>query len=363
MNPHASALLNQLGLTVPVVQAPMAGANGSRMVIEVCRAGGLGSLPCAMLTLEQIEQEVCLIRSATDRSFNLNFFCHDPVEPTETQITAWTKTLEPYYKALNVSLSDAVAGVSRAPFDEAACCLVEDYKPAVVSFHFGLPARPLFERVKASGCFVLSSATTVREAVWLEQQGCDAVIAQGFEAGGHRGMFLDDSLHSQLGTMALIPQVVDALTIPVIGAGGIADGRGVAAAMLLGASAVQVGTAYLKTPESIIGDLHRHALDAADNDRTAVTNVFSGKPARGLMTRLMNEIGPISDSAPPFPSAGGALAPLKQVAERSGRSDFTSLWSGQAANLAKKQSAAALTEDLARSASRCLNQTAQAEKK
>jgi nitronate monooxygenase len=208
--------------------------------------------------------------------------------------------------------------------------------------------------VKAAGAVVLSSATTAQEAHWLEANGCDAIIAQGAEAGGHRGMFLTDEVASQAGTFALVPQVVDAVKVPVIAAGGIADGRGVAAAFALGAAGVQVGTAYLFTPEATISDLHRTALRQATDDGTALTNVFSGRPARGLVNRVMREVGPIAAEAPAFPTAGGALAPLKAKAEAAGSADFSSLWSGQAASLGQEVGATDLTRQLAEDALRRL---------
>ena len=242
----------------------------------------------------------------------------------------------------------------RAPFDDAMCATIEALEPAVVSFHFGLPTHALLERVKAVGCCVLSTATTVEEARWLEQRGCDAIIAQGLEAGGHRGMFLSEAITSQVGTLALVPQVVDAVEVPVIAAGGIADGRGIAAAFALGAAGVQIGTAYLFTPQSLISPLHRAALNAAREDQTALTNVFSGRPARGLVNRIVRELGPISDAAPPFPTAGNALAPLKAKAEAAGNADFSSLWSGQAASLGREMEADELTRKLAADALRRL---------
>jgi nitronate monooxygenase len=247
-----------------------------------------------------------------------------------------------------------VPAASRAPFDEAKCEIVEDLKPEVVSFHFGLPARALLDRVKAAGSVVIASATTVAEARWLDEQGCDAIIAQGFEAGGHRGMFLSDDVATQVGSLALVPQVVDAVTVPVIAAGGIGDGRGIAAVFALGAAGALVGTAYLFTPEATISDLHRAALQAPDNNATALTNLFSGRPARGLVNRLMREIGPLSGAAPAFPTAGNALAPLKAQAEAAGRSDFSNLWSGQAAGLGRDLGAGELTRRLATDAARHL---------
>ena len=236
---------------------------------------------------------------------------------------------------------------NRAPFDEAFCAVVEEVRPAAVSFHFGLPEAALVARVKASGCRVLGAATTVAEAVWLEQRGCDVVIAQGFEAGGHRGMFLSTDLATQVGTFALVPQVVDAVTVPVVAAGGIADARGIVAALALGAAAVQIGTAYLACPESRILPPHRAALRTARDDGTAVTNVMTGRPARGLINRLMRELGPISDAAPAFPLAGGALAPLHAKAQAQGSGEFSSMWAGESAALAREMPATELTRSLA----------------
>ncbi|MBE9553918.1 MAG: nitronate monooxygenase [Proteobacteria bacterium] len=343
-----------LGIELPIIQAPMAGANGAAMAIAVSESGGLGSLPCAMLDADKVRAEIGVIRQQTAKPLNVNFFCHQPAAPDPEAAAAWKASLGPFYRELGLDESADAPAVNRAPFDAAMCDIVEDLKPEIVSFHFGLPAKPLLDRVKAAGAVVLSSATTVEEALWLEQNGCDVIIAQGCEAGGHRGMFLTDEIATQAGTFALVPQVVDAVKLPVIAAGGIADGRGVAAAFALGAAAAQVGTAYLFTPESLISDLHRAALHDARDDMTALTNVFSGRPARGLMNRVMREAGPMSGVAPAFPTAGGALAPLKAKAEAAGSTDFSSLWSGQAAALAREIGAADLTRKLAEEAARCL---------
>ena len=351
-------LLDLIGIDLPIIQAPMAGANGSAMAIAVSEAGGLGSLPCAMLDAAKARAEIGVIRQQTAKPVNVNFFCHKPAAPDPDRDAAWKRYLAAYYEELGLDASASAPAVSRAPFDEAMCEIVEDLKPEVVSFHFGLPEKPLLGRVKAAGCRVLGSATTVEEARWLEDNGCDAVIAQGCEAGGHRGMFLTGDIATQAGTFALVPQVVDAVKVPVIAAGGIADGRGVAAAFALGAAGAQIGTAYLFTPESLISDLHRTALGAARDDGTALTNLFSGRPARGLMNRIMREIGPMSDLAPAFPTAGGALAPLKAAAEARGASDFTSLWSGQAAGLCHGTGAGDLTRRLAEDAARRLRELA-----
>jgi nitronate monooxygenase len=232
-------------------------------------------------------------------------------------------------------------------------------RPKVASFHFGLPDEALLKRVKAAGVIVFSSATTVEEAVWLETHGADVIIAQGAEAGGHRGMFLADSVSNQPGTFALVPQVVDAVRVPVIAAGGIADGRGIAAAFALGAAGVQVGTAYLRTPEAKISDLHRAALSSSGAGSTAITNLMTGKPARSITNRVMRDFGPVSADVPAFPHAATALAPLRAAAEQRGSGDFTALWSGQAAALAREMPAADLTRNLAQAALHRLRQLAQ----
>ena len=349
-----SRLLDLIGTELPIIQAPMAGANGAAMAIAVSQAGGLGSLPCAMLDEAKVGSELELIRQSTVQPINTNFFCHTPTSSSPEETVAWQEVLARYYVEFGLDEPVNSPAIVRAPFSDAMCEIVERYQPKVVSFHFGLPNEDLLNRVKAAGCVVLSSATTVDEARWLEAHGCDAVIAQGYEAGGHRGMFLADNIASQPGTLALVPQVVDAVNVPVIAAGGIADGRGIAAAFALGAAGVQIGTAYLFTPESLITDLHRAALHDARDDQTAVTNVFSGKPARGIMNRVMREIGPISDRAPAFPNAGNALTPLKQKAEAAGAADFSSLWSGQSARLGSEIGSGDLTRQLATDAQRRL---------
>lgn len=344
-------ILDLFGIELPIIQAPMAGANTSAMVIAVSNAGGLGSLPAAMLSLEQLREELTLIRQHTTRPFNVNFFCHQPPAAEEQRVRDWKNLLEPYYRELGVDFDAPTPVSNRAPFDNAACEIIEAFRPAVVSFHFGLPEKALVDRVKATGAKVISSATTVQEAVWLEQHGCDAIIAMGYEAGGHRGMFLSEDLSSQVGTFALVPQIADAVSIPVIAAGGIGDARGVAAAFALGASAVQLGTAYLFTPEARVSASHHHALRTAKESETALTNVFTGRPARGILNRVMRELGPVSAAAPTFPLAGGALIPLRAKSE----AGFSSLWAGQALRLGIERSSAGLTRQLAEEALAKLN--------
>src|ERR1700726_805719 len=340
-------LTKLFGIEYPIVLAPMAGAMDFELVAAVSAAGGLGSLPCAMLTPAALRDQFAKVRARTDKPVNVNFFCHNPPALNNAREARWRDRLASYYRELGIDPAAPVPSSNRAPFDAALCDVIEELRPQVVSFHFGLPAAELLARVKAAGCRVISSATTAAEAAWLERQGVDAVIAQGYEAGGHRGMFLTDNLAAQVGTFALIPQVVDAVKVPVIAAGGVTDARGIAAALALGAAGVQMGTAYLWCPEAKISAPHRAALRSARDDGTAVNNLMTGRPARGFLNRVMRDIGPISDVAPEFPLAAGALAPLRTKAETQGSGDFSPLWAGQAASLGRALPAGELTRKLA----------------
>jgi nitronate monooxygenase len=347
-------LMAMLGMTLPILQAPMAGAGDHRLAVAVAQAGGLGALPCALLTPDQIKAEVAAFRAQTDAPLNLNFFCHTAPDPDAAHLATWQRRLAPYYHEMGLDPAAPAPLSNRAPFDDGLCTLLEELRPAVVSFHFGLPAPDLLARVKATGARILSSATTVDEARWLVAHGVDAIIAQGLEAGGHRGMFLTDDTSSQIGTLSLVPQIVDAVDIPVIAAGGIADARGIAAAAMLGAAAVQIGTAYLLCPEALISAPHRKALTDARAQKTALTNVFTGRPARGVVNRVMREIGPLCPDAPPFPLAGGAMSPLRAATEPQGSGDFMPLWAGQSAPICRPMGATALTRSLAQTAAQML---------
>jgi nitronate monooxygenase len=342
----SSRLQELFAIDLPIVQAPMAGANLSAMAIAVSDAGGLGSIPCAMLSPDQIGRELDTFRRQTRKPVNLNFLCHRPPRVDADRDARWRQRLSPYYAELGIEAASAPAGPSRAAFDATLCAIVEQYAPEVVSFHFGLPDDDLVARVKKTSARVISSATTVAEARWLEQRGCDAIIAQGLEAGGHRGLFLSSDLNEQLGTIALVPRVVDAVRVPVIAAGGIADARGIAAALTLGASGVQLGTAYLQCPEATISAIHRAAL-TDPSAVTVVTNVITGRPARGIVNRLIREVGPLSDLAPEFPLAFDAVLPLRARAEAQGSGDFSPLWAGQAFALGRQIGAGELTRTLA----------------
>ena len=341
-------LLQQLlGTELPIIQAPMAGVQGGALAVAVSNAGGLGSLPCALLGLDDAHRELAAITSQTAKPLNVNFFCHASPEPRAEREAAWRAALSPYYRAFDIDPATIPAGPGRAPFGAEAAELLSEFKPAVVSFHFGLPSAPLVARVKAWGSTILSTATTVDEALWLEAHGADAIIAQGLEAGGHRGMFLSDDLTTQVGTLALVPQIVEKVRVPVIAAGGIADAKGVAAAMRLGAAGVQVGTAYLLCTEATTSALHRAALKSESARHTALTNLFTGRPARSIVNRIMRELGPMSAAVPAFPLAGSAIAPLRAKAEGRGSDDFSPLWSGQNNRGCKEVSAGCLTQELA----------------
>ncbi len=335
-----------LGIELPILQAPMAGVQGSALAVAVSNAGGLGALPCAMLSPDAMRKELEAIRAQTSKPYNVNFFCHTPPEFDAGREAAWRALLGPYYKEYGIDSSSIAGGPGRAPFTSEAADVLEDFRPAVVSFHFGLPAAGLLDRVRGWGAKVLSSATTVEEAVWLEERGVDAVIAQGLEAGGHRGHFLSHDLTAQIGTFALVPQIVAAVKVPVIATGGIADARGVAAAMRLGAAGVQVGTAYLLCPESTTSAVHRAALKSEGARHTALTNLFSGRPARGIVNRVMRELGPIREETPEFPLASSAIAPLRAKAEGQGKGDFSPLWAGQNASGCREVGAAEVTRGL-----------------
>jgi nitronate monooxygenase len=336
-----------LGTELPIVQAPMAGVQDAALAIAVTKAGALGSLPAAMLGADALRRELEHIRAATPGPYNVNFFCHEPAAPDERREAAWRELLAPYYREFGLDPNATVAAAARAPFSAETASVLEEFRPAVVSFHFGLPAAPLLARVRAFGARILASATTVDEARWLEARGVDAIIAQGLEAGGHRGHFLDADLACQPGTFALVPQIVRAVHVPVIAAGGIADAAGVDAAMRLGAAGVQVGTAYLLSAEATTSAAHRAVLQSEAARHTALTNLFSGRPARGIVNRLMRELGALRDDLPGFPLASAALAPLRAKAEARGSGDFSPLWCGQNAGGCRAAGAAEITRALA----------------
>ncbi|NNC63970.1 MAG: nitronate monooxygenase [Gammaproteobacteria bacterium] len=336
-----------LGIELPIIQAPMAGVQDSALAVAVSNAGGLGSLPCAMLGLDTLRDELVALRAQTEKPFNVNFFCHATPTLNADREAAWRAALSKYYEEYQIDAATIRGGAGRQPFCFEAAEVLAEFEPRVVSFHFGLPSRELLGKLRRWGPKILSSATTVEEAVWLEERGVDAIIAQGLEAGGHRGMFLSDDLTKQLGTFALVSQISKTVKLPVIAAGGIADATGVAAIISLGAAGAQIGSAYLLCPETKTSAIHRAALKSEAANHTALTNVFTGRPARGIVNRFIRELGPMNTVAPPFPLATSAIAPLRREAEASGSADFSPLWCGQNATGCKEVPAAQLTRALA----------------
>lgn len=341
MNHFQSAL----GIELPIVQAPMAGVQDETLAIAVSSAGGLGSMPCALLDPVQLERSLNRFASAAC-PINLNFFCHTMTAPDPAREQRWREALAPYYEELGVALPEPTTAGARQPIDEATVDLLAQFRPRVVSFHFGLPAPRLLQRIKDWGATILASATTLEEGAWLERNGADVVIAQGIEAGGHRGQFLAEDLRLQRPTRDLVAALSAALAVPVIAAGGIASRADVESMLAAGASAVQVGTAYLLCPEAKTTPVHRSALQQGDRD-TAITNLFSGRPARGIVNRLMRDLGALSGLPPAFPWASQALAPLRARAESLGRDDFTPLWSGTRPGTFVDRDAATVTRQLA----------------
>jgi nitronate monooxygenase len=338
VNARIARFLELTGARAPIVQAPMAGAGGVALAAAAIRGGAVGSLPCAMLTADQVRAQAAAVRAQAQGPLNLNFFCHTLPEPPDER--AWLALLAPYYAEEGVAPGEKLP--LRRPFDTEMCAVVEDERPEIVSFHFGLPAPGLLERVRATGAKIFASGTIPAEMRWLAEQGCDAVIAQGSEAGGHAGWFLDRHLPTPLAVLLAEP-----LEVPVIAAGGIVEGAGVTAALAAGASAVQIGTAYLATPESTISAPYRALLGTEAAADGAFTNLFSGREARGIRNRLMRDLGPVSAAAPAFPYATSALAPLRKVAEADGRGDYSPLWAGQGAARVLSMGAEQLTRALA----------------
>jgi nitronate monooxygenase len=340
-------VLDLLKIEIPIIQAPMAGADSVALARSVSSTGALGSLACPLLSPDGVRDAVRALRDGMSRPFNLNFFCHAMETPDAAARERWKAFLKPHYDRLGLEIEAVAESRLRLPFNDEMCAVVEEVRPEVVSFHFGLPSPDLLDRIRKHDIKILSTATTVREAKWLEERGCDAVIVQGAEAGGHRAMFLEANVAAQTGLFALLPQVVDAVSIPVIAAGGIADARGVVAAFALGASAVQIGTAYLFCPEANISPLYRRALEAASETGTAVTNLFSGRPARGILNRFVAEAGPMSEAALAFPYAATLVAPLRAASEKAGSPDYMQMWAGQASGLVKPMPADEFTRKLA----------------
>lgn len=349
---QTKTLLNHLlTLDFPLIQAPMAGAQDDRLAVAVAQAGGLGSIPSAMLTPDALAMQLSNFRAMTDRPVNVNFFAHASPTPNVEIEKSWQTLLSPYYDEFGIDCTKTAAGASRLPFNHAMADVLDAFKPKVVSFHFGLPAPDLLARVKSYGAVIMSSATTIEEARWLEYNGADIIIAQGLEAGGHRGHFLGHDVldvSTQMGTFALLPQIIRAVNVPVVAAGGIADAKGIHAAMGFGAAGVQIGTSFLLCDESNASPMHRAALGGEMASHTCLTNLFTGRPARSIVNRFMREMGAINRHAPSFPLATAAITPLRAAAEALASMDFSPLWAGQNTTGCQAIGASELTLELAK---------------
>jgi nitronate monooxygenase len=333
-----TALTVLLGIEHPVIQAPTAGAATPELAAAVSAGGALGSLGSAALAPDELVSQARAVRAATDRPFNVNFFCHRPPELDEADAARARQRFGPLYRELGLGRPPDPS-VPAIAFDVERLAALLEIRPAVASFNFGLPDRAALEAIREAGCRVLSSATTVAEAEHLAERGADAVIAQGAEAGGHRGSFLVGGDDGPVGTLALVPQVVDAIDIPVIAAGGIGDGRGLAAALCLGAAGGQIGTAFLACPEAAIHPLYRDALRSARAEATTITRSFSGRPARALRNRAVAEAG---GDPLPYPAQLSLSRVLGEAAAERGSAEFLAMWAGQAAPLAREVPAAEL---------------------
>lgn len=343
----AFTIKDLIDVELPIIQAPMAGVQDSELTIAVCEAGGLGSLPCGMLSIDVMTEQIRAIRKATSRPYNLNFFCHEMPAFNPHQQDIWKQQLQPYYKELGLDIEGVSVGTSRKPFNHEMADAIEPFSPEFISFHFGLPSLDLMQRIWQWGGKIVSSATTVEEAVWLEKNKVDGIIVQGREAGGHRGMFLTDDLASQQSLSVLLPKIVEQVSVPVIAAGGIACHGDFLKVRAMGACAAQVGTTYLLCPESKATHLHKNAIKQKAKDNTKITNVFSGRPARGIFNRAMKVLGEMNPTAPTFPYASIEMTPLRSKAELLGKDDFTPLWCGENTSGCSEQSAFDVTLSLA----------------
>ena len=337
-------LCDLLGIVHPIIQAPMAGASTPEMAVAVANAGGMGSLGCAMQTVDQVAQDMLQIRQHTNRAINLNFFVHPAPQANSKTADAAQKRLESWYETLDADdMPEAVE--THFPFDAAMCDTVIRLAPKVVSFHFGLPDAAMIEALKNAGIVILSSATSEAEAIYLEENGADAIIAQSYEAGGHSGWFLPRGTAEVAGTMTLVPRIVDAVRVPVIAAGGIADGRGIAAALILGAAGVQIGTAFLATPECMASQTHKNALLSASGDGTMMSKAFSGRRARTIVNNYASEMAEVTDW-PDFPIMNTLTGPIRKASVKADKPDAIALWSGQAVGLIRAESTTKVFERL-----------------
>jgi nitronate monooxygenase len=335
-------LTELLGLEVPIIQAPMLGSTTPALAAAVSNAGGLGSIGGAAMTADQVKGLGAELRALSNGAFNLNFFAHRAPKRDEAARRRAADRLEPWYARFELGAPPVDLKEPWPPFGEAVLEALLVLAPPVVSFHFGLPEGNAVARLQATGSRVICTATTVAEARSLEADGVDAIIAQGWEAGGHRGAFEIEGDDVGVGLMSLLPQMVDAVAVPVIAAGGIADGRGIAAALMLGASGVQMGTAFLSCPETNIPDIHRRGLAEATDESTRLTRAHSGRPARGRNTRYFAEMAKHAPALPEFPLMYSLSAPLRSAEDTDQSLDFQFLLYGQSAPMGRSLPASEL---------------------
>jgi len=343
-----------LNIKYPIIQAPMASAASIELASEVSNAGGLGSLGLSYHKIENILPDYKKILSKTNHSINLNFMTHK--EPSKNDIKAkkYMNEVKKYYEEYKVAEIPNLINTTET-FNKEHLELLLEMNPKVVSFHFGLPQQDYILSIKNQNIYIISSATTVKEAKILEDSGADAIIAQGYEAGGHRGTFASSYKEGEIGLFSLLPQVVEATSLPVIAAGGIANGKGIAAALMLGAQGVQIGTAFLSCPEASVHPLWQDAISNASTRDTRITSAFTGRPARGIVNRLVIDMENKNDIIPDFPTVGSVIKPLANIAATNGKDDFLSLWAGQSAPMNRNISASELIELLAEETSLIFN--------
>jgi nitronate monooxygenase len=348
--------LQKLQLQHPIVQAPLAGGGDTpELVAAVSNAGGLGFIGAAYLSPEQIQDSARAVRAKTSRPFGINLFAPQPIPGSPANVELALQHIAPYYSELGLP-APSLPATPHNNFAEQLTAALES-GASIFSFTFGLIPADALSALHSRDFLVAGTATTVDEAIALERSGVDAIVTQGSEAGGHRGTFLGDFDKAMVGTISLVPQVVDAVRIPVIASGGIMDGRGIAAVLALGASAAQLGTAFLTCYESGVPDAYREAILHAKEDQTRTTRAFSGRPARGITNRFMNEMESeeYADLILPFPLQNALTRPLRSAAARQGRAEFLSLWAGQGVRLARRQPAADLISQLVRETEAALN--------
>lgn len=344
--PTAHAFLSRLNVQYPIIQAPMAGTSTPELAAAVSNAGGMGSLGLGNLSVEAARAQIRQLQALTDNAFNINFFCHQPEPADATRDQAWLQRLTPWFSLFNAQPpAQLEAGYDSFTDNRAMLDMLLEERPPVVSFHFGVPDAEAIAALHAAGILLMGCATSLAEAQLIEAAGLDAVIAQGYEAGGHRGLF-DPQHDPALGLLALLDQLQGALSLPVIAAGGLMDGKDMAAALARGACAAQLGTAFISCPESAAPAAYRAQLLSERAEHTRVTAIFSGRPARGIVNRSHREIGPHAAELAGYPQAYSAAKALHAAAAAQDCHEFAPYWAGTGAHRSRALPAAQLVATL-----------------